>query len=245
MKKSARRISHATYSLIALLILSGADVHAQFDSLGLNTEWRKGSIILDNNSTIKGLIQFNDKLGMIKFKRTPDSAEESFVETSIAAMQFYEEDTQNWRNFASFNIREEETGRQGALLFEVLMEFKGFALLTRIEPVNVAIRDRQNVYGAYQISRVRVGYEQFEKLCLVNEEGDATLVLAVSEFERNKLSMASKLKPILDKRAIEKYLGDDWDKFQELVKTNKLKLTKRDDFLRAFEYLKEAMQEGL
>lgn len=233
----------ASYCVITLLIFSAADTHAQFDSLGLNTEWKKGSIVLDNNSTLKGLIQFNDKLGMIKFKRTPGSAEESFVETSIAAMQFYEEDAEMWRNFAVFNIREEETGRQGALLFEVLMEFDKFALLTRIEPVHVAVRNRQDSFGNYQTARV--GYEQFEKLCLVNPEGLATLVLAVSELERKKFGIASKLKPILDKRAIEKYLGDHWGKFETLVKASKLNLKKREDFIRAFEYLKEATQEGL
>jgi hypothetical protein len=236
------KTSLVIYCIITLLVASGADTCAQFDSLGLNTEWKKGSLVLDNNSTLNGLIQFNDKLGMIKFKKTPGGAEESFVETSIFAMQLYDEDTRSWRNFAVFNINEEETGRQGTLLFEVLIEFNKFALLTRIEPVNLATRNRQDSFGQYQT--VKVGYEQFEKFCLVDQEGTATLVLAVSEFERKKFSMAPKLKPILDKLAIEKYLGGDWEKFQELVKRNKLNLKKRDDFIRAFEYLREATQEG-
>ena len=196
--------------------------------------------MLDDDSSLKGLIQFNDKLGMIKFKKSPDSAEESFVETSVVAMQLYDDDTREWRNFAVFNVNEVETGRQGALLFEVLMEFKKFALLTRVERVNISVRQRQDAFG--NLHTVRVGYEQFEKLCLVDEKGTATVVLAVSEFERNKLSMASKLKPYLDKRALEKYLADDWDEFQTLVKSNKLNLKKRYDFLRAFEYYREAVR---
>jgi hypothetical protein len=60
-------------------------------------------------------------------------------------------------------------------------------------------------------------------------------VLAVSEFERDKLSMASKLKPVLNKRALEKQLAGDWEKFESLVKSNKLNLKKRADFIRAFE----------
>jgi hypothetical protein len=68
------------------------------------------------------------------------------------------------------------------------------------------------------------------------------LLLAVSEFERDKFKFASKLKPYLDKKAIERYLGKDWDTFQQLVKSNKLDLKKRDYFIRAFRYLKEALE---
>ena len=232
---SSRRICLA----IAFLFLFVTKSRAQFDNLGLNTEWRKGSILLDDNSSLKGLVQYNDKLGMIKFRETADSDEESFVETSIVAMQFYDEDLAGWRNFAMFNIKEEQTGRQHTLLFEVLMEFRKFALVTRVERVNIGTRTRYDpTFGtAYT---VRVGYEQFESLCLVNDEGFAAVVLRVSEFERNKLSMASKLKPLLDKRAIEEYLGDDWDQFRALVKDHQLNLRKRDDFIMAFEYLHEA-----
>ena len=226
---------------IVFLFAFVAESRAQFDSLGLNTKWRSGSIVLDDNSVLKGLIQFNDKLGMIKFKKTPDAAEESFVETSVSAMQFYDEDMARWRNFAVFNIDEEQSGRQYALLFEVLMEFSHFALLARVERVNIGIRTRYDpIFGGTYTARV--GHEQFEHLCLANEAGKATVVLSVSEFERDKLSLASKLSPFLDRRALEEYLGDDWDQFRALVKSQKLNLRKRDDFVRAFEYLREAKE---
>lgn len=216
-----------------------AESRAQFDSLGLNTKWSRGSIVFDDNSSQHGLIQFNDKLGMIKFRKTADSDEESFVETSVIAMEFYDEDFSGWRNFAVFNVNEEQTGRQHALLFEVLMEFRKFALVARVERVNIGTRTRYDPFFGKAYT-ARVGYEQFESLCLVNDEGFAAVVLRVSEFERNKLAMASKLKPLLDKRSIEKYLGDDWDQFRALVKSHQLNLRKRDDFIRAFEYLHEA-----
>lgn len=230
--------------LVRLLFSSVAETSAQFDSLDLNTAWRSGSIVLENNSALEGLIQFNDKLGMIKFKKTPDDAEESFVETSVVAMEFYDEEISGWRNFAVFNINEEQTGRQSALLFEVLMEFEEFALLTRVERVNIGTRTRYD--PIFQMAyTVKVGFEQFENLCLVNAKGDASVVLMVSEFERNKLAIASKLPPVLNKQALKKYLGNDWNRFRPLVKSRNLELKKRDDFIRAFEYLHEAKSEGL
>src|SRR5688572_16279132 len=68
------------------------DTSAQFDSLGLNTKWRNGSIVLSNDSSLKGQIQFNDKMGIVKFKKSPRDAEESFLERRIVAMQFYDDE---------------------------------------------------------------------------------------------------------------------------------------------------------
>lgn len=237
------KTSFAICGVISLLLLSVPDTHAQFDSLGLNTKWTKGTIVLDNDVTLRGLVQFNDKLGMIKYKKAPDDAEESFVETSIAAMQFYDDETNAWRKFAVFDINELQTGRQGGLLFEVLMEFKTFALLSRLQPVNVGIRARQDPINGNRYYQ-RVGYEQFEHLCLVNDKGTGSVVLSVSDFERNKWSVASKLKPVLKKGEMEKYLGSDWEKFNALVKSNKLKLKKRADFMKAFELYKETVHKG-
>ena len=53
---------------LTIVILFATEGYAQFDKMGLNTEWKKGSIVFEDNSTLEGLIQFNDKLGMIKFK---------------------------------------------------------------------------------------------------------------------------------------------------------------------------------
>lgn len=243
MKTCFRSWRAAIYFAITFFFSFADGAYGQFDSLGLNTKWVNGAIVFDDNSTRKGLVQFNDKLGMIKFRKTPDSAEDSFVETSVVAMQLFDEDTGTWRHFALFNVDDAQSGKRRALLFEVLMEFRKFALLTRVERVNVGVRTRYDATLRTPYT-VKVGYEQFENLCLVDEDGNATVVLSVSEFERNKLSMASKLKPYLDKRALEKYLGDDWDQFLVLVKNNKLNLKRRDDFIRAFEYLRDAKQEG-
>jgi len=182
-------------------------------------------------------------MGIVKFKKKADDVEESFSETSIITMQFYDEDAARSRNFATFTVHEDETGWRGDVLLEVLMEFENFALLSRIERVNIGTRQRHDSYGASYTEKV--GYEQFEKFCIMDDKGTAVVVLAVSEFERAKLSMASKLKPYLNKTALEKHLAGDWKMFESLVKSNKLNLKKREDFLRAFEnYQAEIKRRG-
>jgi len=240
MKNHICQGSLIIYCSIVLLFSFISDTYAQFDSLGLNTKWRSGSIVLTNNSSLKGQLRFNDKMGIVKFKKSPGDTEQSFSERSIIAMQFYDEDAARWRNFATFNVNEDETGWQGAILFEVLMEFKNFALLSRVERVNIGVRQREDSFGNSTL--VKVGYEQFEKFCIADDGGTVTVVLAVSEFEKDKLSLASKLKPYLNKKALEKQLAGDWDKFESLVKNNKLNLKKRADFIRAFENYQVAIK---
>jgi hypothetical protein len=240
MKNHICQGSLIIYCSIVLLFSFISDTYAQFDSLGLNTKWRSGSIVLTNNSSLKGQLRFNDKMGIVKFKKSPGDTEQSFSERSIIAMQFYDEDAARWRNFATFNVNEDKTGWQGAILFEVLMEFKNFALLSRVERVNIGVRQREDSFGNSTL--VKVGYEQFEKFCIADDGGTVTVVLAVSEFEKDKLSLASKLKPYLNKKALEKQLAGDWDKFESLVKNNKLNLKKRADFIRAFENYQVAIK---
>ena len=91
---------------------------------------------------MNGLIKYNDKLAIIKFKESDADEEQSFSER-ILAMQFYDESTGWWRHFATLNVKEEETGWQGALLFEVLIEFENFALLTRLDRVDFSVRQRR------------------------------------------------------------------------------------------------------
>ena len=81
-----------------------------------------------------------------------------------------------------------------------------------------------------------------ETLVSTNDSSAASGVLSVSEFGRDKLSLASKLSPFLDRRAVEEYLGDDWDQFRALVKSRKLNLRKRDDFVRPLQYLREGKE---
>ncbi len=244
MKNPFHPCASAILCAIAFLFTPAADTSAQFDNMGLKTKWRSGSIVRNDGTTRKGLIQFNDKLGVILFKQNPEDPEESFAETSISVLEFFDDNADRLRRFATFNLKEEETGRQLARLFEIVMEFRDFALLSRIETANMALRERQvgvvdPTSPTRRTTTVKVGYEQFERFYLVNEAGILAEVLVVSELEKDKLEIfARRTKPDLDKKTIKSYLKDDYDRFNTLVKENNLNLKKKADFILAFEYLR-------
>lgn len=237
MKYILSRRPIAPYCTLGLILFLVLDVQAQFDSLGVKTSWNKGSITLRDNVSIQGQVQFNDKLGTIMFRKNPDDEPEMFSEINIAAMTFYDEKTARWRKFGTFDINDVQTGRHYRKVLEILMEFKDFALLSRAERVNFATRNMLKEQNRYP--NAKIGYVQFERFLLIDAEGIARDVLVVNEFERDKFVIAKDIKPFLNKEHIKKYLKDDWTNFQAIVKTNKLKLKKKEDFLAAFEKLRE------
>lgn len=211
-----------------------AVAHGQFDSLGLNTKWCEGIMVLNNNTELKGYIKHNDKLSLIKFKKNLDEEEVSFAESSIITMEYFDPGQSRHRKFAAFRVKVEEAGWTGNVFFEIMFEFESFAVLSKREPVNPAIRARNNNYST---SYVKVGYEQFERICLIGTDGKAEVLLIANEFERDRWSSSSsKIKHYFKKALLVKHMGPKWELVNTYVKKNKLRLKEKKDLMLALEY---------
>jgi hypothetical protein len=220
------------WTLVLLIIVSPLFAFAQFDSLGLNTKWCEGNILLNDNSALKGYIRNNDKMGMVSFKQKEDEEEQSFTTKRIVAMEYFDRDLVKHRKFGSFNVISENEGIEGELFLEIVMEFNEFAVLSKQESVIPAIRARDSGYGT-----TRVGYEQFEKICLVGSDGKAQVVLIVNEFEKTKSSsFDSKIKPYFSKDVLKKHMASKWEQVSTYIKANKLNLKQKADLMMALEY---------
>lgn len=225
IKKSSMLMALITFPLFAV---------AQFDSLGLSTEWYQGNILLKDNSELSGLIQYNDKLGLIKLRQNPEDEEKTFMMTNVLLMDFFDSRKAKHRKFASLDVKSDEIGWKGKIFFEIIMELKEFALLSKLDPVNVAVRNRSN---QNQIAYAKVGYEQFERICLVGQGGSVEVLLVVNDFEKDKSTpFAGRTQPYFNKEVMERAMGLNWQQVNLFVKENKLNLNKRDDLIKAFDY---------
>jgi len=226
------------FLLIGILFLCTA-VWAQFDSPRLSAEWREGSIVLNDGTQLSGLIQYNDRVSLVNFKKDDFSSEESFTEKRILGMQFYDGDADRIRRFANFNIQLDETGWQGTMLFEILFEFEDFAVLSR-HMANILLREK-TIYGASEESNSKVGYEQFEYIAIANGEGKLTIVMALKGLVKDVQLLKIKERATLFKKELKKCLGDHWKEFERLVNANSLDLERRDDFLKSFALLHKSL----
>jgi hypothetical protein len=228
-----------------LLIFCGFSLpaFAQFDSLGIKVKWCTGKIMFEDNSRMTGYIKYNDKLGLIAFKENINDEDLPLSENRIQAMEFFDEELSKNKKFMSFYMRDDESGWSGKMLFEVILEVKEFAVLSKLGRVNHAIRDKNYNVARTPPRYVKVGYEQFESIYLVDRNGKLEKLLVTSVFEKDKFRSGSALKPQLNKEVLKKYLGLGWEQVNEFAKKNGLNLKERTELIKALEYFRDLENE--
>lgn len=208
---------------------------AQFNNLGINSNWHKGHIVLSDGETVRGYIQNNDKLGLVNIKEDLDDRESiSFQDKSIQSMEYFDIDLDKSRRFITFNINDEQSGKQRLMLLEILLEFKHFAIVSKIFSVEPAIRKRQ---GNYQTWYAKVGYEQFEYLYLLDEAGEINILQTTTVLEKSKKSpLAKKSDEYFDRDLLKKHVGEKWDQVKDYMLENNLKFNTKEGLLATLEY---------
>jgi hypothetical protein len=224
---------------LSILCLVSVLCYGQFDSLGLKSEWNKGFLILNNGTQFSGLIQNNVRLGLIKFKANSKEGEQSFLDRNIKMVEYFDSETSKTRRFARFNTKDLNSpeGRIKEEVFEILMEFSDFAILSKTYPVNPLVKRYTDGYGASTAQIV--GYEQNEGIYSVNEEGLAERLLMVVSVEKLHQKKPAKVRGMYDEKLIKKCMGSEWPRVQAYIKKKKLVLNKKADLLKAFEYYSE------
>lgn len=211
---------------------------AQFDKLGLNTGWKEGILTLMKDEIVfKGLIQHNDKLGLIKFKKPGDGDKEILTVSpkNILLMKYYDGEKSADRKFASFNYRFDETGEEGYQLFEVLYEFKHFAVLSKTFRVKPFVETYSNQLGAVYYQKV--GHEQRESIFFVKENGEIEVYFSWVESDIEKFEwFPKKTKPYVNKKLLSEYTGKYWNDMKKFIKKNKLKEKNKEGILKTMDY---------
>lgn len=229
--------------LLLLLLIFCQTCLGQFDSLGLNSKWHDGVVVLNDGSKLEGFIKVNTALGLIKFKETltDNSDELSFQEKSLISMEYFDSDASLYRKYASINVKDDQTGFQGAVLFEIIFEFEKFAVVSKVYSISPAIRVSSNGYGGTYYRKV--GYQQMEAFFLIGDDAKADPLYVSVALEKDKLHpFATNFKPFFDKKLIIKRMGPGWPAVKTYVKEKKLNLRQKYDLLAALEYYNELEQ---
>lgn len=238
--------------LAIILISLSICVTAQFDSLGLNTPWNEGTLNLSDHSTLSGFIQYNDKQSVVKFRRQidDDSEEKTLDESDIQEMHYFDSENSVNRRFATFDYYQDDSGTKGYVLFEIIEEFRNFAVVSRYSSVSALVKrsSRLNTissiafgysphYTAHQINYKRkAGYKQTGDLFIVDQEGQVSLLLRVYEIEKNngkqkKVSAIGKFQPRFNESLFRKHANDYWEALEDYIMERKLNLEDRMDVI--------------
>lgn len=232
------------FKLMVFVFLS-TNIYAQIsDDLGINSQWVDASITLKNGESFERQIQHNQFTGNIIFQNA-DGENISMQENRILSMEYSDPTTGQYRIFYSFEYREKGTGREQEMLFEIIKDFKGFAVLSKYLPAtalgNTSDNDEIDVFASRSHGNV---YGQAEIILFVGAEADLELYIVLAYIKKDGfLFDQTKYKvKIVDKKLPKKYLAEYWDQVKVFMDENRFDLRSKRELLQVLDYYESLVE---
>jgi hypothetical protein len=201
--------------------------------------WSNGTILTNEEEELSGKLLYND-LQCILFYHD-GKTEKTFSSRQVKMFWFFDSLKKANRYFYSLEFEDRKFNVRQPMFFELIKEFKTFAVLTKVDPVQFNEAPGQPRGTQYVVKEPNGGMriQQFETICFMSSTGliepylelDITIKNGVPEERvRNKQT-------ILNKDLFEKYFGEKANhQIMTFVKHNELQLNHKEDFLKILEY---------
>lgn len=208
-------------------------------------EWYEGSIMLANGNEIQGLIKFNENTGVLSYES--GSVSKSFTPKNVAGFEFFDDALNKQKVFYSLEYIDPQTDVPRKLFFEVIKEFKSFAVLSKVDPIIIeqkinsgnslrmpAGASNGTAFAAPEVS-------QTETIYFMSDKGKIDPYLQIIEKEREG-SLFDKRKTknkFIKDELLEQYTGSYFNRLNDFAKDNDLSLKRKKDLIRILEYYEE------
>ena len=240
---------------IVLLMLVFCDSFGQNKAaeaiLPVNLSWSEGSILTNEGTELFGLLRYNNKSGLLSYENGNRSS--TYTARGVVAFEFFDEGINKQRVFYSFPY-EDDQGIKRPLFFEVLMEFKDFAVLSKVDPIDIAHKS-VGTPGALNPATGTIGYgdhygtsieiSQTETLYLMDSETNIKPYVRIVEtdidgvfYDRKKTK-----NKMLDNDVLEEFIGEPMnDRLVQHAKQHDLSFKDKSDLLKIFQYYREIIE---
>lgn len=211
----------------------------KFEELTTDNEWSEGSIMLNDGKELKGLVRFEDRLGIVNYMNGDDSR--SFTSRRVAAFEFYDNVTKKQRIYYSLEYEDPANHAKQPLFFEVLKDFKTFAVMSKVDPVKIEERTTNGpgfsspngipTSGPYLTTTL---ISQTETIYFLDESGAIEPYIQVIRKVVNKERKKNKF---VDRDVIEKYFtADELESMRDFAEKNALDFKVKDDFVMILDF---------
>jgi hypothetical protein len=236
------------YFLLSLLLLICANLFSQKKEtkvgrktddrlLFSDSEWFEGSIMLSNGDELSGLVKYNSSTGILSYQDGSESR--VFTPLKVSAFEFFDESSQAQRIFYTLKYEDAETNVMRPLFFEVLKEYKTFAILCKSDRLEVG----QQAYptwasGSTYGKNTILVISQTETVYIMNANGEIKpyFMMVNSEDGRKSVVSGKDLKTentMLDRDLLEEFIpAIDYQKLKKYGKENNLNFRDKQDFLK-------------
>jgi hypothetical protein len=216
--------------------------------LSVKQGWSEGSIMTSAGEELFGLLRYNDKSGLLSFEDENKSS--TYTADGIVAFELFDESIKKQRVFYSF-LWEEEEGMRRRLFFEIVMELDGFAILSKVDPIDIShkvfrssggFNPATNAYAPASEYGSSVKISQTETIYLMDSETNIKPYIQIIETDIDGVLYNRKKtrNKILDEHLLQQFVGKQMnDKLVEYARQNNLSFKEKEDLIRVFEYYRE------
>lgn len=224
---------------------------ARWELLNDKTGWSEGSILLSDNSQITGMVKYNDREGILSYHDGENKR--VFGPRSVLGFEFFDDALQRQRVF--YTLDYEVQGSKKPMIFEVLREFKTFAVLVKFDPV-------QSEYRTTTWSNPNTGYgtpaatggggtvlSQTETVYFMGRDGEVDPYFQNTVEQNGMRSIFTgkddRVKSkVIDRDLLEKYTEPElYAKMVSYAKENDLEFRTQDDLLKILDYHEEQLKK--
>lgn len=210
-------------------------------------EWNPGGVEMTDGTVIKGLVRYQPISGILSLSAGDIS--KSFVPRMVLEFWYVEGDNGDRHTFYSVtDSTEEGDGKQ--YFFEVLKEFKTFAILSKIQPAKVELKENNSpAYDGFGRPIVTLGNTNgtintitTETLFIFDADGKMTPYLKLTEKNSEgvmwfgRYDKSHHQKKTLDHDVIEDYTAPYYSQLKKYASDNGLKFTSKDDLMKILDY---------
>lgn len=216
-----------------------------------HAEWFEGSIMLTNDTELKGLVKYNSKNGILSYQDGTES--KVFTPSRVTGFEFFDESLQKQRIFYTLMYEDSETNVVRPLFFEALKEYKTFAVLSKSDRVDIGLKTdpvlRQYDPYSNTANRSETVISQTETIYIMNATGEIKPYFKVVNIEDGRRSIRTgkdekTASQMIDRDLLEEFTTpSEYQHLKKYSKDNDLNFKIKEDFLKILNYYDEIIRK--
>jgi hypothetical protein len=199
-----------------------------------------GSVQNLDNEIFNGKVTFNDNQGIVTVEN--DGESRSFTPKKAISFEFEDMELSRHRVFHVFDYTDKGTGFTNPAFFEVLGEFESFAVLAKIDPVEV--KPQKGIMPRVPSTMVgsdhtKVAFQK-ETIFIMNDTGEIEpyLELREKEIEGVYVDTRSQRKKYIDRDLLQEYTGTFYPELEAFARDNDLRFNVKEDLIKILAHYK-------
>lgn len=232
-----------------LIILSSAVALAQLKKskiLKVDMNFYPGKITLIDGSKLEGEVNFNDNDGIVAFRS--DDEVNYYNSKNITGFEFIDPNTQRNRFYFVMEYNDPRVGIPKFCFFEVLKEFKSFAVLAKIDPIAADVQRPMGIptnKAMSSKSNNNMVATQVETIYFMSEDGNLEPYIEIIEKETEKslVDYNRTRYRFLDEDLFERYTRPFYKELVEYAEAKYLTFKKKSDVIALLDHYQHLLSQ--